>query len=48
MEILFASEFWYFLTLLSMIDSLNKQKEALRLLEIDMNLVTKKVKEGRL
>lgn len=32
--------------LLSMIDSLNKQNEALRLLEIDMNLVTKKAKEA--
>lgn len=33
--------------LLSMTDSLNKQNEALRLLEIDMNLVTKKAREGR-
>ena len=34
-------------TLLSMIDSLNKQNEALRLMEIDMNLVIKKAREGR-
>lgn len=32
-------------TLLSMTDSLNKQNEALRLLEIDMNIVIKKVRE---
>lgn len=35
-------------TLLTMIDSLNKQNEALRLMEIDVNLVIKKANEGRI
>ncbi|AMA49200.1 hypothetical protein [Flavobacterium covae] len=34
-------------TLLSMTDSLNRQNEALRLMEIDMDLIIKKAKEGR-
>ncbi len=34
-------------TLLSMSDSLTKQNEALRLMEIDMNLVIKKARESR-
>ncbi|AEW86133.1 hypothetical protein FCOL_06560 [Flavobacterium columnare ATCC 49512] len=34
-------------TLLSMTDSLNRQNEALRLIEIDMDLIIKKAKEGR-
>ncbi|HET8572279.1 MAG TPA: hypothetical protein VFL76_00280 [Edaphocola sp.] len=34
-------------TLLSMSDSLNKQNEALRLMEMDMNLVIKKAQESR-
>lgn len=35
-------------TLLSMTDSLNKQNEALRIIELDLNLVIKKVSEGRI
>jgi hypothetical protein len=35
-------------TLLSMSDSLNKQNEALRLIDIDINLVIKKARDGRI
>lgn len=35
-------------TLLSMIESLNKQNEALRLMEIDIDLVIKKANQGKL
>ncbi|MFK7032589.1 hypothetical protein [Flavobacterium oreochromis] len=34
--------------LLSMTDSLNRQNEALRLMEIDMDLIIKKAREGRI
>jgi len=34
-------------TLLSMIDSLNRQNEALRLIDVDVNLIIKKTREGR-
>lgn len=35
-------------TLLAMIDSLNKQNEALRLMEMDMDVVIQKAREGRI